>query len=190
MSDRITEEYRRHTLLSAFHGGHYKGRVWKDKKQLSEIEGSSIQDVLRKLREFVDCQFVAIAAGRQKPTSSNEYISAFRNILKDLSDGHLAMLRAHFRSPNHRITATQLADAANYSNYNAANLQYGNVGKLLYEEYPLDIPRHSDGSLVYTFMLATAGNKEADEKEWVWEMRPEVVSAIEALGLNNGNQRN
>jgi hypothetical protein len=185
MSDRITEEYRRHTLLSAFHGGHFKGRVWKDKKQLTEIEGSSIADVLNKLREFVDCQFVTIAAGRQTPTNSGEYISAFRNILKDLSDGHLAMLRAHYLAPNQCMTATQLADAAGYANYNAANLQYGNVGKALYEEYPLDIPCYDNGSPIYTFMIGTAGNKEADEREWVWKMRPEVVAALEELGLNN-----
>lgn len=185
MSDRITEEYKRHTLLSTFHGGHYKGRVWKDKKLLAEIEGASIENVLNKLHAFVDSQLVTLATGRQQPTNSDEYIAAFRNILKDLSDGQLAMLRAHYLAPNHCITATNLAEAAGYSSYSAANLQYGNAGKAIYEEYPLDIPRRNDGTLIYTFMLATAGNKDADEKEWVWQLRPEVASAIEALGLNN-----
>lgn len=185
MSNRISEEYRRHTLLSALHGGQFKGRVWKDKKLLTELDGESLNDVLNKLRAFVDSQFVTAASGRTQPTNSDEYVSAFRNILKDLSDGQLAMIRAHFRAPGHRITATQLAEAANYTNYSAANLQYGNVGKALYEEYPLDIPRRADGNLISTFMLATAGDKKADENEWVWEMRPEVVHAIEVLGLNN-----
>lgn len=185
MTDRITEEYRRHTLLSAFHGGQYKGRVWKDKKLLTEIEGVGIQDVLKKLREFVDGQFVTVAAGRQHPTNSAEYIAAFRSILKGLTDGQLAMLRAHYLAPNHSITATELAKAAGYSSYSAANLHYGNLGNALYEEYPLDLPKRKDGSVIATFMLATAGNKEADEKEWVWEMRPEVVNAVETLGLNS-----
>lgn len=185
MSGRITEEYRRHTLLSAFHSGTYKGRVWKDKKLINQIEGAGLDDVLNKLRAFVDSQFVTLAFGRQHPANTDEYVSAFRNILKDLSDGQLAMLRANYRAPNYRITATKLAEAAGYTSYSAANLQYGNAGKALYEKYPLDIPRRADGSLIYTFMFATAGDKEADEKEWVWEMRPEVVSAVEALGLNN-----
>jgi len=185
LSDRTTEEYRRHTLLSAFHGGTYKGRIWKNKKLLAEIEGGSIDDVLDKLREFVDDQFTSIALGRQQPTNTEDYVAAFRNILKDLTDGQLAMLRAHYHAPHHRITATELAKSADYLNHSAANLQYGNLGKALYEEYPLEIPRRTDGTLIYTFMLATGGDKGADEKEWFWVLRPEVAAAIEALGLNN-----
>jgi hypothetical protein len=185
LSDRITEEYRRHTLLSAFHGGAYKGRVWKAKKLLTEIEGASLDDVLNKLRAYVDSQFATVASGRRQPTNSDDYVTAFRNILSDLTNGQFAMLREHYRAPQHRITATQLAKAADYLNYNAANLQYGNIGKALYEEYPLEIPQRSDGSLIYTYMLATGTGDDADEKEWVWELRPEVVAAIETLGLQN-----
>lgn len=185
MSNRVTEEYRRHKLLSAFHAGQYKGRVWKDGEMLMEITGESVQDVLSKLREFVDGRFLSIASSRTQPTDSAEYVRAFRNTLSGLSDGQLAMLRAHYRAPNFRITATELANAAGYSTYSAANLQYGNVGKALFEEYPLNIEKYKDGSPIYTFMLATAGNRDVDEKEWVWELRPEVVSAIEWLGLNN-----
>lgn len=40
------------------------------------------------------------------------------------------------------------------------------------------------GEPIYTFMLAT-GNRTGPTEEWVWEMRPEVVLAVEELGLNN-----
>ncbi len=184
MADRITEEYRRHTLLAAFNGGVFKGRAWKDKKLLTEVLGESIDDVLNKLRKFVDGQFVAAASGRRQPANSAAYVAAFRNILSDLSEGQLAMLRAHYLAVEHRLTAAQLAEAAGYANFNAANLQYGYVGKALYEEYPLEIPAYANGTPIYTFMLATGVGKNADEAHWVWELRPEVASAIESLGLD------
>ena len=58
--DRITEEYRRHNILSTLHNGKYKGCVWKDKELLIEIEGSGIEAVLVGLRDFVDTRLAGI----------------------------------------------------------------------------------------------------------------------------------
>ena len=93
------------------------------------------------------------------------------------------MLKAPYRAPNQTITATELATAAGYKSYSAANLQYGNVGKALYEELPVEIPAREDGSLIYTSALATAGEKTEAEVHWAWKLRPEVAYAIEHLGL-------
>lgn len=94
------------------------------------------------------------------------------------------MIRAHYRAPDHRITATLLADAAGYASYSPANLHYGTIGRLLYEELPMELPVRKDGSLIYTYMLAVAGDKSGPEEHWVWQMRPEVAAAVEVLGLN------
>src|SRR5450631_1533843 len=51
-----------------------------------------------------------------KPTAK-AYLAALRKILPTLSDGHLAMLKAHYHAPNRVLTATQLAEAAGYSGY-------------------------------------------------------------------------
>lgn len=182
--DRVIEEYRRHKLLSMIHQGQYKGRVWKEKELLVEIEGDGIEQVLGKLRDYVDSQFVKIAENRVISPDVKEYVKAFQTLIPVLSDGHLSMLKAHFSAPKQEITATQLSEAAGYSNYGAANLQYGLVGKMLYEELPIDLPKRNDNSLIYTYALATAGEMDAPEDHWVWKLRPEVSSAIESLGLN------
>lgn len=182
-NDRIIEEYRRHKLLSALYEGKNVGRVWKGKELLSEIEGESIDDVLQKLRDFVDASFFAAIKERTGTLDSSEYIKAFQSLLDDLSDGHLAMLKAHYLAPNQEITATLLASAAGYSSYGAANLQYGLIAKKLYEELPIDLPKRKDGTFIYTFSLATAGDINDGEEHWVWKLRPEVSSAIEYLGL-------
>ena len=77
---------------------------------------------------------------------------ALKKIMPSLSDGHLAMLKAHCRAPNRCLTATQLADAAGYANDSAANLQHGFVGKLLWEELPTDF-QWATTPISYTHLL-------------------------------------
>jgi hypothetical protein len=65
---------------------------------------------------------------------------------KNFPDGHLAMLRAQGHSPDGTITATKLADAAGYGNYNAANLQYGALACHLAGLLNYNPPKRKDGS--------------------------------------------
>jgi hypothetical protein len=182
-NSRVLEDYRRHRILSMLQDGKYKGRMWKGKELLEEIEGDTLEEVMSELRNLVDQRFVAIAENRSSAPEAPEYARAFQAIINDLSDGHLSMLKAHYLAPNQERTATQLAEAAGYANYGAANLQYGLVGKKLNEELPITLPKRQDGSPIYTYALATAGDRTSEEEHWVWKLRPEVAYAIEALGL-------
>jgi len=182
--DRIVEEYRRHKLLSAYHEGLYKGRVWKGKELLKEIEGDGIEDVLSRLKDYVDSRFRGGASQKDRSPEVSEYVQAFRSMISDFTDGHVAMLKAHYNASDQCITATQLAEAAGYANYGAANLQYGIIGKALAEELYLALPTRRDGTPIYTYALATAGDPTGEEDHWVWKLRPEVSAAIEILGLN------
>jgi len=180
---RVLEEYRRHKILAMHHKGAFKGRVWKGKELLDEIEGDSINAIINELHDFVDQRFVDIAQNRTSTPASPEYVMAFQAIIEGLSDSHVAMLKAHYLAPDCERTATQLAEAAGYSSYGAVNLQYGMVGKKLNEELPIILPTREDGTPIYTYALATAGDRSGDEAHWVWRLRPEVAYAIEKLGL-------
>lgn len=180
---RKREEYRRHVLVVAERNGRWVGRAWKQSKTVADSEGETAERVLESLRAAVDSRFDLVAISRGRSPKAEEYIAALRAIQDKLSDGHLAMLKAHYHAPGRRMTATELALAAGYANYSAANLQYGLVGKAIYEEVPLELPKRSDGSPIYTFTLATQGDPSAEEEHWIWEMRPELAHAIEQLGL-------
>ncbi len=182
--NRINEDYRKHKILAALHKGIYKGRCWNtDGILLLEITGSGINEVLTELRDFVDASFIEKANSREAPPEAIEYVRAFQQMLGDLPDSYLAMLKAHYFSPNMSITATELAIAGNYKNWSSANLHYGLLSKRLYEEIPVRLPVRADGTQIYTFALATAGELSETEKQWQWKMRPEVAHAIEHLGL-------
>jgi hypothetical protein len=183
--DRKVEDYRGHKLVAALQLGAYRGRAWRDSDVVAEVEGQSLTHVLELLRSRVDQSFHERVKSRSSPPSPDEYQKALQRILPTLTDGHVAMLKAHFRAPGRQLTATQLAEAAGYATYSAANLQYGLVGRALFEQLPVELATRVDGSPIYTWALATAPDHPAlPEEEWVWQMRPELARAIEALALH------
>jgi hypothetical protein len=181
---RVLDDYRQYTILSARHKGKFRGRVWKEKALLLETEGSSIENTLGMLKQFVDEKLEGAAREAGKAPDETRVLDGLRAICSQLSDRQLAMLKAHYHAENQAITATELAAAAGYASYHPANLQYGNIGKLLFELAPIDLPKYKDGAPIYTFYLATALTDVEDEQHWNWKLRPEVSNAIAALGFD------
>lgn len=181
---RVLDDYRQHTILSARHKGKFRGRVWKEKALLHETEGSSVANTLGMLKQFVDETLEDAAHAAGETPNETRVLDGLREICLQLSAGQLAMLKAHYHAENQAITATELAAAAGYANYHPANLHYGNIGKLLYELAPIDLPKYKDGTPIYTFYLAMPLPDAEDEQHWNWKLRPEVSNAIKALGLD------
>jgi hypothetical protein len=104
------------------------------------------------------------------------------------------MLDAHLNAPDHCITATQLAEAAGYENYNAANLHYGTLGEMVSKETGYIPRRTTTGPTISTYALATDARETCPDAarrlaadhgdEFVWHLRPQVV---EALSGRRGN---
>jgi hypothetical protein len=100
----------------------------------------------------------------------------------NLSDKQRAMLVAHYKAPDRRITMTRLAEAVGYSSYSAANLHYGKLAKklcLAMNDEPDD--QYKDGSPFWLSILAEAWKNNAGEYEF--QMWPEVAEALERLNL-------
>lgn len=109
------------------------------------------------------------------------YMIALASVIKSSPENHLKMLCAHYGARNYRITATELAQAADYNNYNAANLQYGKFAKQLCAKLSFEPPIGNSGDPTPTYVLATAS--KLSNKEWEWTLRPEVIQAIAELNL-------
>lgn len=184
MNNRIVEPYRGYQLVAAEKGLKYVGKAWKDEAIVLQADGGSIDEVLVQLRSGTD-KLLADRAATAPPPSDADYLAAFKRILPTLSDGHLAMLKAHHRARDRSLTATQLAAAAKYSSYRAVNLQYGEVGKRLWEQLPTQLPRDSEDRLIFTFALCDESDRSMPEDQWIWVMRPEVAAAVKQLGLHN-----
>jgi hypothetical protein len=100
---------------------------------------------------------------------------------KNLPSSHFAMLRAQCRAPDATITTKQLAAAAEYENYNAANLQYGTLALHVAERLGFTPEeRHADGSPCWwtTLSFSKEGHAEENTGHFQFIMRPELVTAL------------
>ncbi len=102
---------------------------------------------------------------------------------KNLPDTHLAMLRAQCRSPKSTITATQLAQAAEYQNYNAANLQYGTLAFNIAGHLCFDPEKRPDGTQRWwtTLSYSVDGAADPETGQFQFIMRPELVEALRVM---------
>jgi hypothetical protein len=122
------------------------------------------------------------------PTSiaSSEQFKKALLVVRDrnLPSGHFAMLRAQCRAPNATITATQLAAAADYENYNAANLQYGTLAMRVATALGYNPEeKHADGSPCWWTTLSYSNENQAEENTGHFQfiMRPALVTALREM---------
>ena len=101
--------------------------------------------------------------------SDTDFLSAFV-ALQDIPVSYVRMLTTHSSILNEDITASEMARAVGYKNFNAANLHYGKLGKRLANSLGIDIDEN-----YCVFVLATF---EYDGHEWHWIMRPQVKQAL------------
>ncbi|NDJ25763.1 DUF262 domain-containing protein [Nostoc sp. B(2019)] len=118
----------------------------------------------------------------------NDYKQAFLAISNQITDCHRLMLKAHYHAPTQTITATGLAQAARYENYNGANLQYARIGELIANHLNYLPPEHeNNGKPFWLWMLASGywktirDSENHTQREWQWQLRPQVVQALEDL---------
>lgn len=190
------EEWGRFTIRSAKFDAQFRAVALLDGKGASEtiaaqtreaavaLVKSQVQEQRSREREAWDTD------GIPPPAS---YRQAFEK-LGPLPDGHRKMLEAHYSAPNHNITATRLAEAAGYANWNAANLQYGTLAFQVAEELGFEPPKRQDGTEIWTMTIATGRldlnddmlsesmKRPLEHQHFEWTLRPQVVEALSALG--------
>jgi predicted DNA-binding protein len=111
--------------------------------------------------------------------SSQEYVEAFNVIKEKLTEGHRAMLVAHYRAFDSTTTTSELARAAGYVHFGAVNLQYARLGKMLADYLNWSLPQHSDGSPFPTALLV----EWHFEDVWYCTLHPQVIEALKISGL-------
>jgi hypothetical protein len=186
MDDRKTDTFGPYSLVAGAKDGVPWGVAWRGGAKVFVTTGPSIDDCFAQVQAKVEELHAEEARRRTDDPSVADTASAFQRLAQRLSEGQLRMLRAHYKAPGRRLTATELAGAADYSGYEAANLQYGRVGWMLYGELPTELPiRPSDGKRMWTAALAyaDAAHGAGDGPEWVWEMRDYVAQALKAARI-------
>lgn len=118
--------------------------------------------------------------------SSEKYIEALlklRDSKRLRNTKFLDMLRAQYAMPKHTITATQLAEAVGFENYNATNLQYGTLGKEISSFLAYEPPKRKNGEPIW-FWVLSSGNEASEntaDGHYEFVMRPELAQALETM---------
>jgi len=125
-------EHGNYLIKAGARGLMWQARAFLNGRQVGEIQvADTEEEAVQLLAQYLNHrdQQIALGRGADGSPSALEYAEAFGRIT--MSDGQEAMLLAHLNAADHCITATELAEAAGYENYNAANLQYGKLGQML-----------------------------------------------------------
>lgn len=127
---------------------------------------------------LAELQKLLVQAMKPEPFSADDYVRAFDAVQDGISLLQRQMLLAHFSAPDRSITARQLAAAVGLSKFNAANLHYGKLARLLGSMLGNNPAADNVSLLASLVPPGTRGNKE-----WLWVMRPQVAQALQLLGF-------
>ena len=105
--------------------------------------------------------------------STKDYVRAFQSLKDVISEIDLKMLKANLEAPHQTVTATQLSNIMDFSNFNAANLRYGTFARKL-----CDFFKVKPAQFLYVLVYFKKINDE-----WHWTLRENVVAAIIELNL-------
>ena len=86
----------------------------------------------------------------------------------------LRFLQAHYSSPGRASTATKLAWAAGYKNFNALNLQYGTLARRVGEALGIN-------GATLGLLLEFIEPYSLTNEHWILLMRPELADALREL---------
>lgn len=87
---------------------------------------------------------------------------------------YMEMLQAHYRAPDHTVTAAELAAAVGYADFSTANLQYGRYAREL-----CGVLNRKPKIHVAILVRFTGGQPNMENVRWT--MLPQVVTALEEL---------
>jgi hypothetical protein len=101
---------------------------------------------------------------------------------RPVNDKVMAMLKAHFRAPDHSLTTVQLAEAAAYRSVSSVNVHYGKFAKKLAETLGVQPPQNlPSGEGVWTSVIASGEEGNVASPNYLWTLRPGLVDAVKAL---------
>ena len=112
--------------------------------------------------------------------TSEEFAEALEELTDELTEGHLKMLQAHQRAHERTLTSREIARAGGYKDFEAANLQYGLLGRKIAELLGYRPERRSsDDQPIWTLALATG---QQTNGLWTWTMHDGLAEAMDDLG--------
>lgn len=178
----------RYVIRTMVVGGEVRARAFLGRKAVADAGGTCLDDALRAMRAALDERDIRRRAARRDglPTSQ-EFADAFARLEPEIGEHHRLMLEALLVAPGRTLSATEIAAAAGYSDFKAANAHFGRLAHMIADDLGYEPDRRADGSPIWTMTLATGADPDGreDDGRWRWTMRPQVAACL--LGMRPGH---
>lgn len=107
------------------------------------------------------------------------FVSAFETLRREgLSQKHIDLLVAHYRSPHHTVTWDRLAEEVGYKNAEGVKLQYGGLAKRVGTLLGFTEP-----PIFWLHAVADWGGKDPVTGHQEFVLRPVVIQALREIGI-------
>lgn len=130
----IREDYRNYDLIARFWDGCYRGRLFKLKERVADLEGEDLDAIVSELRATVDALVQEKQKARKKEPTVGEWQAALAALTGKLREEQRAMLLAHARADEGIATLAALQRAGHYPTVPQALAQYAVVAQRLADE--------------------------------------------------------
>ncbi|MHC1999529.1 hypothetical protein ACYQR9_03680 [Methylobacterium sp. CM6241] len=187
MSRNVNLAYRGHQIIAAMIKGAPLAQVYVGKTLATRerFAGDTLDDAVNRARSWVDTQRSEAIQNRRSAGvgTVEEYVAFFS--AQPLAEHHRVMLVAHASAPDRTLTAGELAAAAGWADFGAANLHYGKLGDQVAQTLELELPKHLSGKPIATSALADSVDPDWKPIEgfFRWRLHEEVAEALERLNI-------
>ncbi len=158
--------------------------IYLDDKKVNEGIYPSKVEAIKAVENFISKHKKDTVSKRVNsiPTPQ-EFAEALSSI--KISDAQWEMLKAHYHAPNRKLTSSQLAEAAGFQHFYAANTQYGTLGGLIARYLEINPPgKYKDGKPLWITTITEENSEsvENDTGHYQHILRNEVAEALEIVG--------
>ncbi|NKE47823.1 hypothetical protein HB662_23810 [Roseomonas frigidaquae] len=156
-----------------------RAQPFHGQKALPPSSAATVAEAIRVVREALDARDAASLADRRDSIPTGQEIAAAFAAHRDkVTPAHRRMLQALRQAPA-GLTATQLAAAAGFAGHEAANLRFGQLGRIVAEDVGYVPPlRASDQKPVWSWTLADGEAGDTRGSQYCWTLRGEVAEAL------------
>lgn len=183
-SGRRVFSYRGFTVVAASVNKSPKASAFLDATHKVTVIGKSLDEAVMLAEHWIDERKVTQAAARDARRPNVGTVDEYSDFLtaSPPKDHCIKMLRANALGPK---SSEELARAAGWDDYRAANLHYGTFAKEVGRWLGLTLTRFDhDGTEFFTSAIAQERRVETMRAEsWVYELHAEFVEALRRHGI-------
>lgn len=150
----VREDYRNYDLIARYWDGCYRGRLFKLKERIADIEGEDLDTIVQELRKTVDTLVQERQKQRKKEPTVGEWQAALSALQGKLKEEQRSMLLTHARAEEGTAALSLLQRAGHYTTVASTIAHYATMAQRLADEVGYNPPAKGYDPAILSVVLA------------------------------------